>query len=491
MRLALVTALLGSAVGLAAQAQDVTTYHNSLQRSGVYKVPGLTDATAASMTLDTGFAPTLSGNIYAQPLYYKAKGASSGEIIIETESNYVYALNETTGAVIWQEQAQPSVPLNDLECGNINPEGITGTPAIDAKAGVMYFDELDLVSNVPRQRIYAVSLANGSVLSGWPVDVPTALSKLGITFYSNTQGERSAVLLFGGNLYVVYAGRSGDCGTYRGTVAQIDTTTPGITAAWQTGVNGGGIWAQGGLAGDGKYVFVTTGNTMGASTWSGGEAILRFLPGLAFNGSSKSYFAPSNWQTLDNEDADLGGTEALPLTIANGSGKPAQRSIAFGKDGNAYLANRADLGGIGGQIAIVAESNSGIITAPVVYSGAGGSTVVAFQNGSPKACTGNAITAITVAPSGSSPISNLWCSTFNGRGSPIVTTTDGTSNPIVWVLGAEGDNELHAFDGLTGKTVYSGTNALSGLHHFQTLIAANGRLYVAGDNRMYAFTFTK
>jgi hypothetical protein len=491
MRLALVTALMGSAFGLAAQAQNVTTYHNSNTRSGVYTVPGLTDSTAGSMTIDETFAPTLSGNMYAQPLYYKAKGATSGEIIAVTESNYIYALDEGTGAVIWKTQPAQSVPLNDLECGNINPEGITGTPAIDAKAGVLYFGELDLVNSAPKQRIYAVSLATGSVVSGWPIDVESALSKLGITFTSNTQGERSAVLLFGGNLYVVYGGRYGDCGTYHGTVTQIDVKTPSITAAWQTSANAGGIWAQGGTAGDGKYVFATTGNTIGANSWSGGEAILRFTPGLAFNNSSKDYFAPSNWKTLDNEDADLGGTEALPLTIANGSGKPAQRVIALGKDGNAYLVNRTDLGGIGGQIATVAESTSQIITAPVVYTGANGSTVVAFQNSAAKACTGNALTAITVAPSGSNPISNLWCQPFNGRGSAMVTTTDGTSNPIVWVLGAEGDNLLHGFDGITGDPVYKGTFALSGLHHFQTLIAADGRLYVGADNRMYAFTFTQ
>jgi hypothetical protein len=30
---------------------------------------------------------------------------------------------------------------------------------------------------------------------------------------------------------------------------------------------------------------------------------------------------------------------------------------------------------------------------------------------------------------------------------------------------------------------------MSGLHHFQTLIAAGGRLYVGADDRIYAFGF--
>ena len=79
---------------------------------------------------------------------------------------------------------------------------------------------------------------------------------------------------------------------------------------------------------------------------------------------------------------------------------------------------------------------------------------------------------------------------LGGRGAPIVTTTDGHSNPIVWVLGAEGDNQLHGFRGDTGEKVFNGPpQAMTGLHHFQTLIATEDRLYVAADGSMYAFRF--
>ena len=69
---------------------------------------------------------------------------------------------------------------------------------------------------------------------------------------------------------------------------------------------------------------------------------------------------------------------------------------------------------------------------------------------------------------------------------PIVTTTDGSSNPIVWMLGAEGDNQLHGFRGDTGETVVTGP-PLGGLRHFQTLIAADDRLFIGADGRLYAF----
>jgi outer membrane protein assembly factor BamB len=83
-------------------------------------------------------------------------------------------------------------------------------------------------------------------------------------------------------------------------------------------------------------------------------------------------------------------------------------------------------------------------------------------------------------------MSTAWCGAVNGRGSPIVTTTDGRSEPIVWMLGAEGDNRLHAFRGDTGAPLFSSA-PLSGLRHFQTLIATQDRLYVGADGRVYAF----
>ena len=70
----------------------------------------------------------------------------------------------------------------------------------------------------------------------------------------------------------------------------------------------------------------------------------------------------------------------------------------------------------------------------------------------------------------------------------MATTTDGRANPIVWILGAEGDNRLHGYRGDNGDTLFVGP-ALSGLRHFQTLIATDDRIYVAADGTVYAFMF--
>ncbi len=474
----------------AASAASVLTYHNANTRHGLYTVPGLTSTAAATMKLDPNFSAKVSGNVYAQPLFWLPKGASGAELIVATENNIVYNLNAATGAVIWQ-RTLPAPISSGLPCGDITPEGITGTPVIDPATATLYLNSQTSTSGSPQHNVYALSLADGSTLSGWPLNTVNLLQGAGVTFSAPEQGERSALLFFNGALYVAYGGRSGDCSPYHGVIIQIDPATKTLTGNWETRANRGGIWAQGGISSDGKYLFATTGNTSGATSWGDGEAILRLLPGLAHATSTTDYYAPANWQTLDNEDADLGGTEALPISVVKPKSGLAPRVIALGKDGNAYQVNRLNLGGIGGPAAITKVSNSAIVTAPAVYN-TSTATLLAFTNSnSSGTCSGSAVTMLDLAPKGTAQITTKWCTSLSGRGAPIITTTDGSANPLVWVVGAEGDNKLHAFDALTGKSVYTSSNSMSGLHHFQTLIAAGGHIYVAADNTVYAYTFTK
>jgi outer membrane protein assembly factor BamB len=93
---------------------------------------------------------------------------------------------------------------------------------------------------------------------------------------------------------------------------------------------------------------------------------------------------------------------------------------------------------------------------------------------------------------GSPPtLSVAWCAGTGTVGSPIETTTDGTNNPIVWVIGATGDQKLHGFDADTGAVLFDGgsaADAMNSTSEFITPIVAKGRMFVAADNRLYAFT---
>jgi PQQ-like domain len=488
-RLGPVLVLVALVATVPASAASVTTYHNSLQRLGAYRIERLTLAAAAGVHRDAGFNASISGHVYAQPLYWQPPGAKSGLIVVATESNSVAALDEATGAVVWQNQLAASVPLAQLPCGNIDPMGITGTPVIDPATATLYVNAMSATANGPRHLLYALSLADGSVLPNWPIDMQAALTTMGASFDSPHQGSRSALLLFQGKVYASYGGNAGDCQPYHGTVAQVAPATASVEAYWQTRGARGGIWAQGGIAGDGQDLFVTTGNTSGTTDWADGEAILRLVPGLAHSTRPRDYFAPANWQDLDASDKDLGGTEALPFDIKTSGGEVARRVIAFGKDGNAYLNDRHDLGGIGGALAVAPVAAGPIRTAPAIYS-TDGAAKVAFTSRGSTQCRGDNITMLNVAASGVSPITFAWCALMNGLGAPIVTTTDGVQNPIVWAVGAEGDNLLHGFNAMTGASVFTDTApAMAGLHHFETILATPRRFYIAADNTVYAYAF--
>src|SRR5436190_15448782 len=136
----LLVAILWSGV-LPANAQvNVTQEHNNVSRDGVYIDAGFTPSAAANLTRDLNFDGTIVGNVYAQPLYIEG-GPSGPMVIAVTESNNVYALNATTGTVIWQRNVGTPAPTGAC-AGNISPNGITGTPVLDLASRSLFFDAL-------------------------------------------------------------------------------------------------------------------------------------------------------------------------------------------------------------------------------------------------------------------------------------------------------------------------------------------------------------
>jgi len=166
---------------------NVTQEHNNLSRDGVYIDAGFTPSAAANLTRDLSFDGTISGNVYAQPLYIEG-GPSGPMIIAVTESNNIYALNATTGTVIWQRNVGTPV-TSGLPCGNINPLGITGTPAVDLASRRLFFDAM-VDGATKKHFIYSLNVDTGATNPGWPVDVNATANYNGISFTSLVQNER-------------------------------------------------------------------------------------------------------------------------------------------------------------------------------------------------------------------------------------------------------------------------------------------------------------
>ena len=478
----LVVAGLWSAV-LPTNAQvNVTQHHNHASRDGLYIDPAFTQSAAASLTRDLGFNGTIAGNVYAQPLYIEGGPDGRAMVIAVTESNYVYGLDAADGTVIWQRNVGPPVS-SGLPCGNISPLGITGTPVVDLPSRSLFFDAM--IDGVTKKHfIFSLNVDTGVTNTGWPVDVNLHAVFNGTTFTSLVQNERAALGLVNGVIYVPYSGHAGDCGLYRGWVVGVPINNPAHVTAWATSAIGGGIWAVGGVASDGANPFIASGNTFSTNgNWSGGEAVIRFQPGPIFSGNPMDYWVPTNWLLLDGGDTDLGGSGPLLVDVPGAT--PSSLVVQLGKDGKAYLLNRSNLGGITAPVAWSQVTNSAIIQAAATYRTNQGTYVVFRANGS-------LLSTFRITATTPPAITSEWSVNRSGCGSPFVTSTDGTNNVIVWVVGTGGDQRLHGYDGDTGAVVYDGGGAselMAGTHSYSTTgIAARGRIYIGTDNKVYAFT---
>ncbi|MGZ3441897.1 MAG: hypothetical protein ACXVDD_20395, partial [Polyangia bacterium] len=298
-----------------------------------------------------------------------------------------------------------------------------------------------------------------------------------------------------------FGGRAGDCTPYRGYVIGLPLTNPTAAAAvvFQTkaqdaggGGAAAGIWAPPGLSSDGTSIYFATGNTQGTfpTDWmmSYSEGIFRLPPSLAFNpADTTSYFAPVDWHALDTSDLDISGSGVVLFDMP-GAAKP-HLAVALGKDSKMYVLDRSNLGG-----AMTTAPFSGVvaggevINSPVAYTTTTGSWV-AFK----AVCVGGTAPTINAVQITSAPAAGTtWCANVQGGGSPMVTTTGGGQNTVVWFVSTEGegvtpDYKLHGFNGDTGAELVA-TTAMGPSHRFISPIAAKGRIYVATDAQLYSFT---
>lgn len=414
----------------------------------------------------------------------------------------VFAFDESTGLPAWTAHVTNK--------GGGGGDGIRGTPAIDPTSRRVFV----VTGNNPHT-VHALSVDTGAEVTtgGWPVTLSlSTVAYQDAGFNSANQNQRGALLLLGNTLYIPFGGEDGDGGNYRGWVVAIDITNPTNMGAWATLSPQSGIWASGGLASDGTYVFAETGNSTGAirpdstpmSAWDS-EAVVR-LSGLAKPvRDGANVFVAKEWLEWDHQDLDFGSSSPAVVPFSAGSDPPSL-VIAPAKAGTLYVLNGGNLssgtwpGDGGGELAelgIAHTTGSSVYTAPTVYSTASGlHTAMSANQGPfslcPTAAAKNgagAIISVKLDP-GHTPIASVaWCATNSaGSGSrwfpPISTTSDGMSaDPIVWFLSkAEnaGDNQLTGVDGDTGDVLVQTTGtACSSVPSLSFPIAVKGKIVVA------------
>ncbi len=156
--------------------------------------------------------------MFAQPLVV------GSEVIVATENNTVYALDESAGAVRWSRHLASPVRAG-LPCGNIDPSGITGTPVADVTTGRLW---VVTFTGQPayRHTLWELDVATGRTVAQRPIDVSGSDPR--------AQQERGALVLLGSRIYVPFGGLYGDCSDYKGRVVGAPVSGSGPLVSFTT-----------------------------------------------------------------------------------------------------------------------------------------------------------------------------------------------------------------------------------------------------------------
>jgi outer membrane protein assembly factor BamB len=449
--------LLGPA-GAGATVAAWTTYRHDAARSGVDPDSGSPVPPALAWETPAG---TLDGQIFAQPLVYGSR------VYVATENDTIYSLDAATGAVIWSKHVATAVPGSQLDCGDIDPVGITGTPVIDPATNAIYAvtDTWDGSSKSSiNHQLFAVNLTSGNVLSGFPIPADPPFPSGGGGDAAH-QLQRTALTLFGVRIVIGYGGNDGDCGTYWGWMVGAPESGAGGLTAFQadagSGDHGGAIWGAGtGPALDGSgNLYAATGNGY-SSSFDYSESVLRLDAGLHL----LSFWAPQNWSALDGGDADIGSSEPALL--------PGNLLFQSGKDGQGYLLNAGALGGVSAPVDSVGFCQGGSFGG-AVYAVATATIYAACMGG---------LQAISLTTSGSAPslgVKQGFSAPSDAVGPPVL------AGGLVWVT-AWTSGRLLGLDPGTGAASFQ--YPLPGVNHFATPSAGGGRLFVGDGDRVLALT---
>ena len=390
----------------------------------------------------TAWSATLDGLVYASPV------GAAGLVVAATENDSVYALEALTGRVRWRVHVGEPVAGHELSCGDIDPSGITSTPVIDEKAGLVYV--VGLVQPAHHQ-LFALELGSGRIRFQRGADRPGANPL--------AEQQRGALTISRGNVYIPYGGLLGDCSNYRGSVVGVRADGGGELMSWTVPApRRGGIWAAAGplvdtATGD---LLVATGNTDSTTDFDFGNAVVRLSPDLKL----LDWFAPTNWAQLNRGDTDLGS--ASPGSLGNGL------LLQVGKDGVGYALRADHLGQLGGSV----------ISYQVCRSGGGGSSGgTAFAGGLAYVPCGDGMAAIHYV---GSSLRVHWRSAERvNLGPPVI------AYGAVWSISAV-EGTLYGFDPASGATTHRISMGGRQTAHFVEPAAIDGLLLVPIQNRIAA-----
>lgn len=504
----------------------VTTYHNNPARQGSNILESILKPDNVNpRQFGKIFSQAVDGFVYAQPLYLPDiriphKGVHN-VVYVATEHDTVYAFDADrsdrgNAAPLWKTsfinpdagiKPAPAQDVNEYGCSDIVPEiGITGTPVIDAAAGILYLVAKTEENGQIVQRLHALDVRTGAERLGGPVVISAAVPGTGaassggvVRFDPLREHQRAGLLLQDGMVYIAWASHC-DGWPYHGWVMAYGARNLRQVAAWNATPNGvgGGIWQSGAApAGNGTDLFFATGNGVFDAHTRGlnyGNSVVRLSMSGGRSLSVLDYFTPFDQEALNASDIEpgSGGVVLLPRLSALGG---RQLMVVTGKSGTIYLLDAAHMGkfnaqGDTGVVQSIPLASAGVWGTPAWWNGTlyvGGTwdTLKAFKF-DPQT------TSFNVVPESQSS------TTFQFPGPTPSISANGNHNGIVWIIQADGyvdgsSEILRAYDAadLTRELYSSDQNPQrddpGGAVKFAVPTIANGKVYVGAKGQLSVY----
>jgi hypothetical protein len=504
----------------------VATFHNNPARQGTNTLETILNPENVNpRQFGKIFSQAVDGYIYAQPLYLPEirvphKGVHN-VVFVATEHDSVYAFDGDradggNSAPLWKTSfinpangitPAPAKDVNEYDCSDIVPEiGITGTPVIDAVAGILYVVSKTEENGHIVQRLHALDVRTGGERLGGPVVISAAVPGTGaasdggvVRFDPLREHQRAGLLLQNGKVYIAWASHC-DGWPYHGWLMAYDAHTLRQVAAWNATPNGvgGGIWMSGAApAGNGKDCFFATGNGVFDAFKGGlnfGNSVVRLGMKNGRSFSVLDYFTPYDQEALNVSDIEPGSGGVLLLPQLKSLGGK-QLMVITGKSGTIYLLDAAHMGGFNptGDTDIVQSiplASAGVWGTPAWWNGTlyvGGTwdTLKAFK-------FDGQTSSFAIVPESQTSTS------FQFPGPTPSISANGNRNGIVWIIQADGYVDgspeiLRAYDAtdLTRELYNSMQDPerdnAGGAVKFAVPTVANGKVYVGAKGQLSVY----
>ncbi len=473
---------------------NYTMWKNGVSGTGVQ--PNellLTPANVSSGTFGLSWSATVDAGIWSQPLYLNAvsiAGVLHNLLFVTTSNDSVYAFDADTGAQIWQRTFLSTgvTAVSGSSAGISTQTGILGTPVIDPVGLTLYVVAETSENNATYfpHRLHALDVTTGNDTLGGPVLISDPALPPLLKF------QRPALLLANGNVYVGF-GSIEDRTPYHGLLFAFDQTTLAQKAVFNVTPTGseGGIWMSAAApsadsAGD---IYIATGNGTSDGINNFGESVVKLSPQL----QPLDYFTPFDYQTLNQNDLDLGSGNVL--VVPDQTGPYPHELIACGKPTPIYLLNRDALGGRGttsdnvlqrldhqvGGTGSFRDSGQPCYNSPAMWQQ---NVYFVANHDVMKMFTLSASTGLLSA----TPVSQ-GAFTYNWPGADPAISSNGNANGIVWTLDVS-TGTLRANDATDVSKVLFVSPNLGTAIRWSPPTVANGHVYVGLSGKVVSYTLS-